>query len=399
MQDRPRERLEALGAEALSDAELLALLLRTGGRGADALAVASQLLAVHGGLSALARAAGRDLASTAGIGPAKSATLRASLELGRRLAARRLEAGRPIRGPADVFRHFHPHLRHAAQERFLVVLLDGRHRVLRQELVSQGTLTASLVHPREVFRPALRESAAALVLVHNHPSGDPTPSREDREITERLMRAGEILGIPVLDHVVVAERGYCSLRESAGEAEPERAGAARGGYSGSAAAGEPAAGGLRGPGRLVDEAPSRGCPLRGSRPGEARMEKPSVRMVEAPPEGPMLDRRKSQRTDLVVRVDYQTVDELFSDFARDINEGGIFVETATPHPLGTRVDLQFRLPGSDEPVRIKGTVVRLSDGEGGELPGLGIEFENLDGPTRQRINQLVRKLRAAAPGY
>jgi DNA repair protein RadC len=106
--------------------------------------------------------------------------------------------------------------------------------VLRQELVSQGTLTASLVHPREVFRPALRESAAALVLVHNHPSGDPTPSREDREITERLMQAGEILGIPVLDHVVVAERGYCSLRESAGEAESERAGVARGRYSGSA---------------------------------------------------------------------------------------------------------------------------------------------------------------------
>ncbi len=377
MQDRPRERLEALGAEALSDAELLALLLRTGGRGADALAVASELLAVHGGLSALARAGGSDLASTAGIGPAKSATLRASLELGRRLAARRLEAGRPIRGPADVFRHFHPHLRHAAQERFLVVLLDGRHRVLRQELVSQGTLTASLVHPREVFRPALRESAAALVLVHNHPSGDPTPSREDREITERLMQAGEILGIPVLDHVVVAERGYCSLRE---------------------AAGEPAAGGLRGPGRPVDEAPSRVRPLPGSRPGEAGMQKPSVRRVEAPPEGPLLDRRKSRRADLVVRVDYQTVDELFSDFARNINEGGIFVETTTPHPLGTVVDLQFKLPGSDEPVRVKGSVVHVSDGEDGESPGLGIEFENLDAPTRQRINELVRKLRAAAPG-
>jgi DNA repair protein RadC len=377
MQDRPRERLEALGAEALSDAELLALLLRTGGRGADALAVASQLLAVHGGLSALARAGGRGLAGTAGIGPAKSATLRASLELGRRLAARRLEAGRPIRGPADVFRHFHPHLRHAAQERFLVVLLDGRHRVLRQELVSQGTLTASLVHPREVFRPALRESAAALVLVHNHPSGDPTPSREDREITERLMKAGEILGIPVLDHVVVAERGYCSLGE---------------------AAGEPAAGGLRGPGRPVDEAPSRGCPLPGSRPGEAGMQKPSVRSAEAPRERPLLDRRKSRRADLVVRVDYQTVDELFSDFARNINEGGIFVETATPHPLGTVVDLQFRLPGSDEPVRVKGSVVHVSDGEGGASPGLGIEFENLDGPTRQQINKLVRKLRAAAPG-
>ena len=129
------------------------------------------------------------------------------------------------------------------------------------------------------------------------------------------------------------------------------------------------------------------------------MEKPSILTVEAPPEGPMLDRRKSQRADLVVRVDYQTVDELFSNFARDINEGGIFVETATPHPLGTLVDLQFRLPASDEPIRIKGTVVRVSEGEGGESRGVGVEFENLDGPTRHRINQLVRKLRAAAPDY
>lgn len=218
--DRPRERLDALGPEALSDAELLALLLRTGDRGADALAIASRLLAERGGLPGLARAEGGDLVAIPGVGPAKSASLRASLEIGRRLAARRLAPGTPIRSPLDVFRHFHPRLRHATQERFFVVLLDGRHRVLRYELVSQGTLTASLVHPREVFRPALRESAAALVLVHNHPSGDPTPSREDHEVTERLTRAGEILGIPVLDHVVVAERGYSSLRE---EADPAKA--------------------------------------------------------------------------------------------------------------------------------------------------------------------------------
>jgi len=127
------------------------------------------------------------------------------------------------------------------------------------------------------------------------------------------------------------------------------------------------------------------------------MEKPSVRTVEAPREEPMLDRRKSERTDLVVRVDYQTVDELFSDFARNVNEGGIFVETETPQPLGTGVDLQFRFPGSDEPVRVKGSVVHVSDGEDGESPGLGIEFESLDGPTRQQINKLVRRLRAAAP--
>jgi DNA repair protein RadC len=211
--DRPRERLDALGSDVLSDAELLALLLRTGGRGADALAVASDLLARHGGLSGLARAGGRELASSPGVGPAKSASVHAALELGRRVAARRLVAGAAIREAADVYRHFHPSLRHVPHERFLVILLDGRHRVLRQEVVSQGTLTASLVHPREVFRPALREGAAALVLVHNHPSGDPTPSREDREITARLVHAGEILGVRVLDHVVVAERGYRSLRE------------------------------------------------------------------------------------------------------------------------------------------------------------------------------------------
>jgi len=210
-----------VGPEALSDAELLALLLRTGDRGRDALAVATRLLALSGGLAGLARASAGELAVVPGVGPAKSASLRASVELGRRLAARRLAPGTPIRGPGDVFRHFHPRLRHASTERFFVVLLDGRHRVVRHELVSQGTLTASLVHPREVFRPALRASAAAVVLVHNHPSGDPTPSREDREITERLARAGELLGIPVLDHVVVAERGYRSVCEDAREGQNE----------------------------------------------------------------------------------------------------------------------------------------------------------------------------------
>jgi len=212
--DGPRERLTALGVEALSEAELIALLLRTGGGRRDALALAARLLQRHGGLSGLATAALPELAAEDGMGPAKSATLVAALELGRRFAVRRLRSGDPVRGPADVFRHFHPRLRDARHERFLLLLLDGRHRMLREAVVSQGTLTASLVHPREVFRPALREAAAAIVLVHNHPSGDPAPSREDQEITERLAAAGDLLGIPVLDHVVVAERGYVSLREA-----------------------------------------------------------------------------------------------------------------------------------------------------------------------------------------
>jgi len=223
--DGPRERLAALGPESLADAELLALLLRTGGGGRDALALAAWLLGRHGGLPGLAAAAPAELAREPGIGPAKSATLVAALELGRRVATRRLRPGDPVRGPSDVFRHFHARLRDARNERFVLLLLDGRHRMLREVVISQGTLTASLVHPREVFRPALREAAAALVLVHNHPSGDPTPSREDREITERLAEAGELLGIPVLDHVVVAERGWSSLRDQ-GVFEPR---AGRGG--------------------------------------------------------------------------------------------------------------------------------------------------------------------------
>jgi DNA repair protein RadC len=211
--DGPRERLVALGPEALSDAELLALVLRTGGARRDVLALAGWLLARRGGLAGLAEAGAPELAGDPGLGLAKGASLVAALELGRRLAARRLRCGDPVRGPADVFRHFHARLRDVRHERFLLLLLDGRHRMLREVVVSQGTLTASLVHPREVFRPALREAAAAVVLVHNHPSGDPSPSREDREITERLARAGDLLGVPVLDHVVVAERGYASLRE------------------------------------------------------------------------------------------------------------------------------------------------------------------------------------------
>jgi len=219
--DRPRERLDALGPEALSDAELLALVLRTGRRCVPALAIASRTLASHGGLRGVAGASPFQLASESGIGPAKAASLLASFELARRIAAHRLRPGHALSSPAEVAAAFRPRLRDAAHERFVAVLLDGRHRVLRDVVVSQGTLTASLVHPREVFRPALREAAAALILVHNHPSGDPSPSREDAEVTRRLARAGRLLGIEILDHVIVAEQGFSSLRErGVFEAEP-----------------------------------------------------------------------------------------------------------------------------------------------------------------------------------
>lgn len=213
MQDLPRERLFALGAQALSDAELIALTLRTGAGGARVAALAGELLDRHGGLSGLARRDARELLRTRGIGRAKATALVAALEMGRRVAQRRLREGDPVRGPEDVFRHFHARLRDAEQEHFCVLLLDGRHRVVGGEVVSVGTLTASLVHPREVFRPALQVGAAALILVHNHPSGDPAPSPEDRSVTRRLVEVGELLGIPVLDHVIVAERGFHSLRD------------------------------------------------------------------------------------------------------------------------------------------------------------------------------------------
>ena len=214
--EMPRERLFSLGAFALSDAELVTLLLGTGCAGSRAPELAAGLLASRGGLAGLAGSDLRELMDVRGIGRTKAAALFAALELGRRLSSQRLREGDAIRSPEDVFRHFYTRLRHARQEHFFVLLLDGRHRVLGEEIVSLGTLTASLVHPREVFRPALRASAAALILVHNHPSGDPEPSPEDRTVTERLASAGELLGIPVLDHVVVAERGFRSLRDDGG---------------------------------------------------------------------------------------------------------------------------------------------------------------------------------------
>jgi len=220
--ERPRERLASLGVAALSVEELLALVLRTGDRRRDARDVARDLVR---GLDrdGLAGASAVELARIRGLGPAKAASVVAALELGRRIAVRPLERGALLRGPEDVHHHFASRLRERREERFAVVLLDGRHRVLGDETVSRGTLTASLVHPREVFRPAIRHAAAAVVLVHNHPSGDPSPSDEDRRVTRRLAAAGELIGIRVVDHVVIGARAFHSFRD-AGELESASAG-------------------------------------------------------------------------------------------------------------------------------------------------------------------------------
>ncbi|MFK7895076.1 MAG: DNA repair protein RadC [Myxococcota bacterium] len=212
--DRPRERLDRLGAAALADAEILALILRTGSRRQDAWSVARELLKTFGGLDSLLSASGTAIEAVPGVGPAKAASLRGAVELAHRLGGQSLKRGEAFRGPSDVQAHFRSRLRHFCREAFHVVLLDGRSRLISVEEVSVGTLTASLVHPREVFREAIRAAAGSLLLVHNHPSGDPSPSAEDRVVTTRLRSAGELVGIPVVDHVIVSEGGHFSFREA-----------------------------------------------------------------------------------------------------------------------------------------------------------------------------------------
>src|SRR5690606_20356982 len=152
-----------------------------------------------------------------GVGAATAGRVLAALELGRRAASEEAEPGSPIRGPEDVFRRIGPRLRDLPQEEFHAVLLNTRHRVLREVLVTRGILDASLIHPREVFRPAVAEGAAGVILVHNHPSGDPTPSPEDRAVTRQLARAGRAVGIPVIDHVVVGRGRWASLSADLGD--------------------------------------------------------------------------------------------------------------------------------------------------------------------------------------
>lgn len=211
--ERPRERLLAKGPDALSDAHLLAILLRTGRRDSSAVQVAIELLDRIGGIGGLARCGVEELCATQGVGAAKAAQLKAAVELGRRSIAAPLSTGMRISSSADLFKHFHPALRDLKHEIFKVVLLDAKNTVLKEATVSEGSLTLSVVHPREVFALAVRESAAGILCLHNHPSGDPRPSQEDRQLTERLAAAGRVLGIRVLDHVIIGDGCYVSFAD------------------------------------------------------------------------------------------------------------------------------------------------------------------------------------------
>jgi DNA repair protein RadC len=211
--ERPRERLLSKGSAALSDAQVLAILLRTGRRDASAVQVAMEVLQRIGGVAGLAQCGIEELCRIPGVGPAKAAHVKAAVELGRRALAQPLSTGTRITSSADLFRHFHPTLRDLKHEVFKVVLLDAKHTVLRDVTISEGSLTLSIVHPREVFALAVRESAAAVICLHNHPSGDPTPSPEDRQLTDRLTAAGQLLGIRVLDHLIVGDGRYVSFAD------------------------------------------------------------------------------------------------------------------------------------------------------------------------------------------
>lgn len=211
--DRPREKLWQHGAQALGDNELVALVLGSGCHGRGALVVANELLAARGGLHGLVQASCGDLARVIGIGRARAAQLVAALELGRRSLTGAPRARLQLKTPHQAAAFLMPAFASRAVEQFGVVLLDTKHRVIRTAIVAVGGLNTAAIEPREVFREATLGGAAAVVVFHNHPSGDPTPSPDDVELTRRLVAAGVLMGIDVVDHIILGDVRYCSLKE------------------------------------------------------------------------------------------------------------------------------------------------------------------------------------------
>ena len=215
LNDRPREKMAANGAAVLTDAELIAILLRTGTAEKSAIDIASEMTA-DGGL--YKRLAGitrlNELTNIKGLGQAKAATVLAALEIGRRIASAKPIEKIHLSCPQDVADFLMPRLRYAAKEQFVVILLNSKNKVIGTEVVSEGSLSSSVVHPREVFAPAMLHHAAAIMVAHNHPSGDPKPSFEDEEITRMLSRSGKVLGIPMIDHVIIGDGNYYSFLEN-----------------------------------------------------------------------------------------------------------------------------------------------------------------------------------------
>ena len=212
--DRLREKLDRFGAAGLGDNELLAIIVGHGSRQIRALDVANLVLDAAAGVHGLTRVSRDELGRVKGVGAAKAAQILAAVELGRRTLSRSLGDRVQFDGPEDVAAYLMPQYGSRLVEHFGIVLLDTKHRVLRTRVLSVGTLDASLVHPREVFREATLGGAAAIVLFHNHPSGDPAPSGDDAALTTRLVRAGDLMGVDVIDHIIVADACYCSFKET-----------------------------------------------------------------------------------------------------------------------------------------------------------------------------------------
>lgn len=212
--ERPRERLLTEGAQRLSDTELLALVVGSSARGSGGvLHTCRRLLDRFGGLHGMSHCGVGELMAESGIGRARACALVAMFELGRRQVGRPALRGDPLTRSEQVYQRLRGRIGSLSQEVFIVLALDARNRLLSLWQVSQGTGVSVEVHPREVFAPLLREAATAAIVAHNHPSGDPSPSDDDREITARLAHAGKLLGIPLLDHIIVGGDGYVSLAE------------------------------------------------------------------------------------------------------------------------------------------------------------------------------------------
>jgi DNA repair protein RadC len=212
--DRPREKLFRLGAAGLGDNELVAIVLGNGSRRGNALAVANEVLATTGGLHGVPRTSVDELRRIDGMGMAKAAQVLAAVELGRRTLLRCPQARLQFVTPRETAGYLLPQFGSRPVEHFGLMMLDTRHRLIRTSIISVGTLNSSPAHPREIFREAASAAAAAIVLFHNHPSGDPLPSRDDVDLTRRLVQAGEIMGIDVIDHVILADTRYFSFREA-----------------------------------------------------------------------------------------------------------------------------------------------------------------------------------------
>lgn len=213
LQEMPRERLVQEGAAYLSNQELLAILLRTGTTNESVLQLANRLLVEFDGIMMLKEASLEELQTIKGIGQVKAVELRAALELGKRIHTTQQGERYSIKTPEDASDYVMEEMRFLTQEHFVAIYLNTKNQVLHKKTLFIGSLNASIVHPREVFKEALRRSAASIVCLHNHPSGDPSPSQEDREVTKRLVDCGKVLGVEVLDHIIIGDHRYTSLRE------------------------------------------------------------------------------------------------------------------------------------------------------------------------------------------